>query len=495
MNTNKVVVALGLALLFLLLSCSDNPGVRARYQAEKMYFQAEKQTDAASIRPELNTPETAGKLRADYREIIDFCYNSLDSLDSARYAVERSELGEIAFRAATRLSQLYYIQRQSDSAVVVLNRLLNTVELSGLARISGYLNYGRTLQASGNWDSALTVYQYAVDNFYPPLDAEGRIVTNLFDLPGQILGIYNRLGDSLSAVMALDHAEYYYRDLIKDYPNTDLAIASHGNLANLYERTNRWKKAIEELRYVVDSTGAVTPTARRHIADIHARYTGEPDLAITEYKDLLQSLSGPDTLNRPNILYRIGLTYIDMKAGDSARKALVDIKNLYPRFYESNPAVQLAIARSFELQDNWDRAETELKFLLEKFPASEQALSTHLYLADKYAEQGRTTEADRMQERAEATYDRLAASRPGTPSEALALKYKAELYRRRADWPGTVKVLTSIFDKFPYSEVGYQSMVTAAVTTREKLKNPQVADSLIGELKKKLTPVDERPDF
>jgi len=239
----------------------------------------------------------------------------------------------------------------------------------------------------------------------------------------------------------------------------------------------------------------MAPSARMRIASLHAGYLDRPDLAIEQYDHILANLTGRDTLQRPVILYNKGLVQMHQKEYSLARQTLIDVKRRYEDFFARTPVVQFAIARSFEFQDNWGRAETEYKFLINNFPTSEQSLSTYLFLVDKYREQERVIEAERMEQRAEAQYRDLATTMPGTRVEAAALSYLAELARRRSDWPRAIEILGEVFDKFPANEFGFRAAITASIIYRENLGDIAAADSLILELKKKLTTVDETGDF
>jgi tetratricopeptide (TPR) repeat protein len=495
------VIKLGKNLASLLLitliwsGCSDNPGLQLRYQAEQMFYRAENAARQARIRPELMTAEVSGRLRGRFDSTLTFCYRAIDSLSPDEYPVEHRELTEIAFRSATRLSQICYLEERYDRCVEILDNLLHRVHLSGLPQISTHLNLGRVLQTAGHWDSALTTFNYAVDNFYPPINDQGEIIINLFGLPNHIYDIFIRVHDSASAAVQVGRAEAYYRRLIADYPNSTLSGAGHLSLTGLYERLGRWADAVAELSKVTDATGILAPSARMRVASLHAGQLGRPDLAIDEYDRILAGLTGRDTLRRPIVLYNKGLVQMHQKEYALARQTLVDVKRRYKNFFARMPVVQFAIARSFEFQDNWERAETEYKFLINNFPTSEQSLSTYLFLVDKYTEQKRVIEAERMEQRAEAQYLDLAATMPDSRVEAAALSYLAELARRRSDWPQAVELLSDVFDRFPTSEFGFRAAVTAAMIYSENLGDDPAADSLIQELKKKLTTVDETANF
>ena len=477
------------------LACSENPALQARYQAEKMYFQAERDARRARVRPELITPAVSNQLRDQYRATLDFCYQALGTIPPEAYPVQHEELSDLAWRAAIRMSQLSYAAKEFDSSIAVLRGLMRRISLSGVPDVSAHLNLGRALQADGQWDSALAVFNYSVEQFYPPADKNGEVLVGLFNLPNQIYDGLLKVGDSAAAIIQAARAENYYRQLITEYPGGNLAGVSHLNLASLYERLGRYQEAVNELSHLTDTSGSIATPAYLRIASLHADELGRPDLALEEYERILSRLKGRDTLQRPLIMYNKGLIHLHRQEYDQARQILIEIKKDYPKFYSQTPTVQYAIARSFDLQNRWDRAETEYKYVMNGFPGSEQSMATHLYLFEQYSRQGRATEAERLEQRAEKEYDDIIATRPSSRAAASALSYKAELYRRRHDWSRAVELLTEVFDKYPTGEIGFRAAIVAIVIYRDELKNEPTADSLVQVLKKRLTTVDETKEI
>ena len=483
------------AVALLSSACSENPAVRSRYNAERLFGQAERTRRGVRIRPELITPAVFQQLHSEYGAALDYCYHALDSIPSAVSPVEYGEVADLAFRAATRISQLSFAQKNYDSSIAVLRGLMKRVPLGGMADISVHLNLGRALQASGQWDSALSVYNFSVERFYPPVNKDGEVLIGLFNLPNHIYDGLVRVGDTSAASAQAARAEEYYRRLIADYPGGNTAGVSRLNLASLYEKTGRYHDAVLELSNLTDTTGGISTPAYLRIASLHAGQLGRTDLALEEYDRILSRLQGRDTLQRPMILYNKGLILLHHKEYDQARQVLVDVKNSYPVYFNRMPDLQYAIAQSFELQDRQDRAETEYKYLMSNFPGSEQSLATYLYLTEQYRREGRTTEAERLEARAEKEYDEIAATRPNTRAAAAALSYKAELCRLRHDWSQACSLLTQVFDQYPTTEIGFRAAIVAAVIYRDDLNNPTAADSLVQVLKRRLTTVDDSQEM
>lgn len=491
----KLVILSILVLTIFAAACSDNPALRDRYQAEKLLYEAEKLAQTTQVRPELTNAELLGQIRDSYGRVADYCFDALKNVDKEQHPTEYGELSVLAFKASGRLTQLFYLGRQFDTCVVICDRLLKEASLEGGPLMSTYLSLGRSLQAAGQWDSAQAVYDHAVETFYPPLEPNGQIMTGLFNLPAQIFQVYARVGDTVAAAMKLDQAIYYYRDLAKDFPDSRLATAAHASSAILYEQTGKPKLAIDELSQVTDSTGHIAPPAQEKIADLYAGSLKNYQQALTTYETLIASLTGADTVNIPGLEFKRVSVYIEMKKYDEAKEVLNRLKDDYPEYFAQNAVAQYAVARIFDLQGNWDRAETEYRYLLENYEDSKEAMSTYLYLAGRLADKGRRMEAQRIEEEADAAYKRIIADRPGTQDEANAMTYQAELFRRHKDWPEAAAKLSEVFRKFPYSEVGYRSAIAAASIYRKELNEPQRSDSLMNEIKKRLTTVDETAEF
>jgi len=475
----------------ILQSCSDNRAVRLRYEAEKKLHQAEKFLVDSRIKPELVDPQTMKAVAAKFGEVVEFCYQALDSINANSYPVEHREIQHIAFGSSSRLSQLFFSHRQYDTCVTILNRLMEKAQLDDPQLMTTYVNLGQALQASGLWDSALTVYNYALERYYPPVDDSGEVILVLFNIPAHIFHVANMIGDSAGGADMFRKAQKYYSDLATSFPDTRLATASHANLARLYDDTGQWEKEIAELSAMLDSTSHSRLPIELKIADIYGSKINDLDRALKQYDEILEGLDNSDTLTRPKVLFRISMVEIEQGKYAKARKMLVDLKKNYPRFYATTPLAQYAVARSFELEGNWNRAEVEYNYLIENYRGSDEAMSTLIYLTDLFEKQGRQQESDRWFKEAEKHFDKLATVGMGTLVEAKALSYKADLYRQKNDWNRSAEILLSLFDKYPDSETGQRALLKASAIYRKELHNQAAADSLIEVLKATLTHVEE----
>jgi len=487
----KILICFLVPALLIFISCSTNEAVRSRFEAEKKFHAIEKFLQDSQIQPRFNNPDLLNQIQYRYRDLIDYCVTSLGTIDSSLYPQEFDEIGNIAYFATKQLSQILFANKKYDSCLSLITGLMQSIDLKNYQKMTVYVSIGRALQASGNWDSAIVIYNYSVKNFYPPVAADGRIAYELFNLPLQVHNIYQRTGDSVEAARYFTDAERYYQTLIKDFPETDFYASAHSNLARLYYNTRQWTKTIDQLRYLVDTTGIINPSANMKIADIYAGQLRRLDSALKIYEYVEDHLDDRDTLLKPVILFKKSLVYLEKKDCPAARSELIELENQYPAYYAYYPTPQYTKARSFELEENWARAETEYKFLIENYPGSREAMSTHLYLAEKLAQRGRQLEADRWRRKAESYFDEIARQNRGTIKEATALFYKAELFRREEKWRDAAETMASVFNKFPDDETGRRGLLIAAEIYRQKLDNQPAADSLIELLRKSLTSAEE----
>lgn len=384
----------------LLTACSDNEGMKYRYEAEKMLFQANKAVTKAEIKPELNPPGTTDSLRNRFAETSAFCFDALDKVDAARFPKEHNELAHLAYQSTSRLSQYLFAERKFDSCLVLMNRLAGLEGLSPFERMYATINLGQVNQAIGNWDSAVEIYSSAVETYYPPLAPNGSVVLKLFNIPAHVFSIYTQINDSAAAREHYLRAETYYRELMTQYPQSDLGLAARTTLASLYSATGQPDAAIAQLRQVTDSTGAISIPAEMQIAEILSTAKKNFSGSLEIFDRLLVRVQGLPARDRnkeiePLIMLKQAMVMLEQRRFAESRKRLDEVSDKFPRFFDAYPTAQLAKARSFDLEGNWDRAVTEYRFLIEHFAGSDEALSTYLYLERHFAGDRRPAEADR----------------------------------------------------------------------------------------------------
>jgi tetratricopeptide (TPR) repeat protein len=486
-RTLATLLGIGLCLW----GCSDNPAVRLRYEAEKQYYAAEKFAQGADLSGSLDDPAVARSIRDQYGTVVEFCFAALDTITPEKHPQENRQLSGIAYQSTTRLAQMYFSARRFDTLATLLDRLIAKATLPRSEQATSLYNYGRALQVGRKWDSAMSVFSNALDQFSPPVNDSGHVLLLIFNLPIRIHKAYLDGRDPNNQPQWFSRAEAYYQKWSGASSGpTELSMTSLGNLARLYEDAGMWESAAAALSKMRDSTGAVAAVPKLHIADLYAEKLDRPDDAIAMYRELATVLVGPDTMSRPGLLEKEAVAYMAKKDYGHAREILTDLSSRWPRYFAASSKAQYNKARCFELEKNWNRAETEYRFLIDHYAGSEEALATYLYLAQRASDDGRTAEATLWYERAEKAYKAQATQKAGTSEEALALYFLAELQRVKKDWASSAKTLTLVFAKFPLTAPGQRAAIMAAEVYRDKLNDSRTADSLMVAMQEVMVSAD-----
>ncbi|MCX6826690.1 MAG: tetratricopeptide repeat protein [candidate division Zixibacteria bacterium] len=494
---NKKTI-LGLSLIITLIgagflifaSCSTNNSKSIRFGAEKLLDKAERIYSTANINPDLNNKEFITEIKRGYFEVINYCEGYFESLPAGgKYPKEYQEMATVAFRAANRLSNIFYSEKQYDSSLLVLNQLLSHTQLQGRALLTTRMNMAITLQTKGDWAPAMKIYHSIIDAFFPPVDNQNNIIPQVLNLPIEIVRINQFLGDSNTVKIETQSAKNYYLKLLSDWPNSALAIMARSNLARLYSDNGEWDKAIENLRFLRDSTGKIDFEAALMIADITYGGKKNHSEAIRIYDSLITQTK--DTAALAIIYIRKGIAYFDIKDYARCRATMLKIKEFFPRYFQANPLPQHYIALSLASEEKWPLAENEFRWLADNYSATEQAFNAYLIIAEHYKATGDKNMADTWYRRAEEFYDKIGRQYPGSNIEASAISYRAEIARGEQKWDTAIKFLQELYHKFPQTDAGQRALLNAAAVYREKLNNPLAADSLTNRLKMELLPVSD----
>lgn len=493
MNYNKqILIYPFLLLIFALCACSGNKPLQARYNAEKMFYEAENTLkDARALSTNLSV-EQSTEITNLFTKLVSYCYTQIDQIDSSLNPVEFNEFNYITYQAVTRLSQLYFLNKNYNKCIEITNKLLTKIRIPAQQKAAVYINLGQALQSAGNWDSSYAVYNNALEKFSPPLTNTNEIIGSIFNLPLYVYRVVNYIKDKNAVSFEITKTENYYLNLVHDFKGNKLETASRSNLAKLYEETGQWKKELSQLQLLTNPTSKSYFTVLLKTADIFGGKLKKYDTALTIYNYILENTADTADDMRSILMFKKSLVQIDLGNFEQARTLLHKIKSTYPNIYNQSPLFQYNLARSFELQNNWNRAEQEYNLLLEKFKGSSESMMTLLYLVDHFKKQNNTQEKDRWFAKAESYFNELAKSGTGRLLEARAMLYLADLYNRNDYFEKSAQILTTIFEKYPETDPGKQALIKSIRLYQNKLHNPQKADSLLQQLKLTLakTPVN-----
>lgn len=470
--------------VFVLTGCSKDNSKSIVYNGEKLYYKAEKLSETAAVKPELTSRAGWDNIKNAYFDVTGYCWRNIDSLPKERFPDERKELETIAFRAVGRLAQIYFSEKEYDSAILVIRQLSNFADLEGFQLLSSQLNLAKAFQAKGNPEETASIYRTLMDAFYPPVDNNNEIIDVVLNLPLEIVQTYRLLGDEESILKESRVAELYYNRLISDWPNSTLETSARNSLARLYNEMENWDKAVEALSLIRDSSGQVEIEAAMMVADIFLDAKKDYDTAIELYDELQARVN--DTMILPIIHMRRGIAYFEKRDYEKCRKSMSRIGDDYAYFFRNISTPQKYIALSFERLGNWVRAENEFKWLIDNYPATEDAFEAYLSIAEHYEKVKSPDLARLWYRRAGEFYTMMANQHAGSEIELSAIAYLAEVAKREERWDQVVKYLESLYTRFPDSEIGRMALANASSVYREKFGDSAKADSLMAGLKAEL---------
>lgn len=494
-QVNKKILTLILPLFLsyfmvtIFLGCSQDKSRSIVYNAEKLYHQASKLMERALIKPDLNDKTITKTIKDAFHKTSNYCWTHLDSIPVNELPEENKKLTSVAYLSSNQLVRIYFAERKYDSVSIILKRFLMLAQPSGNALLSSQLNLATATQSLGNLNEAMIIYHSIIDTFHPPVDNDGKIIDRVLNLPLGIISTYSRINNIEAANEAGNSAIDYYQRLIAEWPNSDLELASHGNLARLYFDRQEWDKSIDNLSRMLDTAGLVDIEAAMMIADITLEGKKEYQKAISLYDSLLIRVN--DSTQTPLILLKKGMTNYQKSDFEACRQLMLKISDEYETFFRTNPNPQKYIALAFESLGNWDRAENEFQALIDNYPATEAAFDAFLIIAKHYQKIGNPSLMTSWYRRGEDFYFQMAGRYKNTAVEASAMSYAAEIARLELQWQKAANLLEQLYNKFPRADIGRRSLMTAASIQREKLNNIPKADSLLNQFRAEPIPVQD----
>ena len=131
---------------------------------------------------------------------------------------------------------------------------------------------------------------------------------------------------------------------------------------------------------------------------------------------------------------------------DEARDAYRLVLQNYGQFKELVLNSRVAIARTYELQQNWPDAIKAYNDIIEYNSWSSVGLQAPLYIALLHERQKDTDQAKKAYERATRLYEKLIPDAPSPEAAAQVKGYLAQAYERLERWDDAIKVLTELLN-------------------------------------------------
>ena len=227
---------------------------------------------------------------------------------------------------------LTYFQRQDyNSSKEIFEKFQDEFKDSNLKPQALYL-LGSSLFNLGKYEEAIEVFKNIARSYSQDTELTQKAeyeIADCFYQMGNEKEAMNRFkalrskypDSSLTAEIMWWLGEYYYRhndltlarryfsSLIQDFPKSNLVADAYYALASTYEEEFKYEDAIKYFKEVIEvGKTDLAGQAAIAIADLYAK-TAKPDLALTEYKDIVKNFPHLDNLIYPkmaDLFYKLG---------------------------------------------------------------------------------------------------------------------------------------------------------------------------------------------
>ncbi|MBN2009288.1 tetratricopeptide repeat protein [candidate division KSB1 bacterium] len=451
-NKLIVIVIISVFMISLFAGCSQNyQKEQAMYNAERMFYKANKLKQNIMINPNIASPATYQEAELAYREVINQFATTSQSLPELRGIIQRSWI---------TVAELYVMQKQYDKAISVYQEIINTTsfdkELCALAQYSIGSNYERLEKV----DDAIAAYNKVIENYAPIIGDTLLPNMNILQTPIYIARLYRQKNDIYQAKQQYTRARNYYQHISQKYPNSVVAMAAENQIAVAYGDEGEWGRAVNALQQIIQQYEGTYDVfgVMLSLANTYQVQLKDAPNAIYFYDRLISSY--PENPEIAKAYLGKGNIKLSQKLYNNARENFQAVLNM-PRI-DNNSAIQaqLAIASSYEMEGNWQKALNEYQWVINNFPKSLQSIQIPLYIADHYAKQNEVKLAQQSYENAIQQYQHTIDLYPNTPLAATAQDHMAMCYIRQEKWSDAIEALTNLSQ----TPIPPQSLVNTLLT-------------------------------
>ena len=157
----------------------------------------------------------------------------------------------------------------------------------------------------------------------------------------------------------------------------------------------------------------------------------------------------PKSTLTPKAQIILGSVYLVKKNYSQARQEFQKVFNDYPKNSEVKAEASSGIAKSYELEGNWSKAESWFKDTTRQYSETQAAFSVPLYIAQHYEQSKDQFKTSAAYQDALEFYQNLARRSPNSFLEFHALQMKVVCHMALNHWAQAVDELEEILNKYP----------------------------------------------
>jgi tetratricopeptide (TPR) repeat protein len=299
---------------------------------------------------------------------------------------------------------------------------------------------------------------------------------------------YARAGNEADARRILGDAQVFYQRVLSEYPGTEAALFARIRLFAVLATRGEWREAIADMEAMFadpkfraeDSGGRMAALGRLRIGEIYAEELQQPEEALRQVRLVLEGGAPAEILPGARIVEaRIlslagrpgeALTELDRVLKESPNDLDLCAQACYTR------------GAVYEASGDWERALSEYRNLIARYPRTGLGLAAPLEIAARYQRVGAREAGAAAIARAIEDYRRVIDLDPRAREALVARDYMATAYAAREDWDQAAAALGDIAQEAAGSLAGAEALWREAEIYRDKLDDLDEAEKRLREI-------------
>lgn len=428
-------------VLFLIvsitLSCSKNTSeVQEIYIAEKMYYKANKFYQNILVNPAVAREEDYNHAVAKFEEIVNRYKGRKELSDTVRSIYESSLL---------MIPQIHIARKNFQKAIEAYEGIIKENAQNQRLCATAQMSIAQCFERDNKLEEAIAAYKKLINDYPAVLDDPESPNVQILQVPLHLARLYSRQqGDSHIVVAAYDEAISYYGKLVSRWPKTKTAFVAYNQMVAAYSDQRMWSKAVKIMRKALHDfpNHENAPDILMNMANIYVNFMNNYTKGWEIYKRILEDY--PDYERMGTVYLGRGNLYLKEKQTSSAREEFQRVLKDYSKEGEACALAQIGIARSYEMEGNWEKALNEYQWAVDNFSMVPQVLQIPLYIASYYKNKKQENLARAAYEKGIGEYQNVVRQYPNSMLASMAQDHLARCYIELQRWEEAVKALETL---------------------------------------------------
>ncbi len=434
--------SLVVVLFVALFACNTNEAIRKQFRIEKIYFRAEKTTEAILINPSIAPITDFNKAVSLFRQVVQ--ETDVNAPQPAMESLAKSSL--------MRIAQLEMMQDRIDSAIVayreILERFQADEELAAMTRLA----LGQLYEQSMEYRDAIATYAGLLPNLssrIEPANPNGFLVI----LPYHFAHLNGLTGAPSTSNGAYEQSAKIYREIIATSPKSKAALLATNYLAALLAENGKTDELVDLLEAQISNSSDSSSFLPEYLylKALLLRRQGRRQEAVNAFENLLADYPTDEVV--PRVRLEMAKINLDQRNFAQARQMLKEILEKNKHVTAIAAQAQSEMARSFEMEGRWDLAMNEYRWLSKQYETFPAALAAPLHIANYYMNSNDHRLAEKAFSEAVAFYQSIIGKYPKSVMAGIAQEQIANCFIAQKKWDEAISAASNI-DKVLENNVG-----------------------------------------